>query len=62
LRELRVQSGGHPIRVFYIFDTIRQAVLLVGGDKTGNARFYLAMVPFAEAIWEQYQAEQEKKR
>jgi hypothetical protein len=62
LRELRVQSGGHPIRVFYIFDMIRQAVLLVGGDKTGNARFYLAMVPFAEAIWEQYQAEQEKKR
>jgi hypothetical protein len=33
----------------------RQAVPLVGGDKTGNARFYLAMVmvPFAEAIWEQ---------
>jgi hypothetical protein len=51
-----------PIRVFYIFDVIRQAVLLVGGDKTGNARFYLAMVPFAEAIWERYQAEQEKKR
>jgi hypothetical protein len=41
---------------------IRQAVLLDGGDKTGNSRFYVAMVPFAEAIWEQYQAEQEKKR
>jgi len=29
------------------FDAIRQAVLLVGGDKTGGARSYLAMVPFA---------------
>ena len=48
--------------VFYIFDAIRQAVLLVGGDKTGNARFYMAMVPFAEAIWEQYQAEREQEK
>jgi hypothetical protein len=62
VRELRVQSGGHPLRVFYIFDAIRQAVLLVGGDKTGSARFYLAMVPFAEAIWEQYQAEREQEK
>ena len=62
LRELRVQSGGRPLRVFYIFDAIRQAVLLVGGDKTGDARFYLAMVPFAEAIWEQYQAEREREK
>jgi hypothetical protein len=35
---------------------------LVGGDKTGDARFYLAMVPFAEAIWEQYQAEREREK
>ena len=62
LRELRVQSGGRPLRVFYIFDASRQAVLLVGGDKTGDARFYLAMVPFAEAIWEQYQAEREQEK
>ena len=62
MRELRVQSGGRPLRVFYIFDAIRQAVLLVGGDKTGDARFYLAMVPFAEAIWEQYQAEREREK
>jgi hypothetical protein len=62
LRELRVQSGGRPLRVFYIFDAIRQAVLLVGGDKTGDARFYLVMVPFAEAIWEQYQAEREREK
>ena len=27
LRELRVQSGGHPLRVFYIFDAIRRGNL-----------------------------------
>ena len=40
MRELRVQSGGRPIRVFYAFDLRRMAILLVGGDKTGNDRFY----------------------
>jgi len=48
LRELRIQSGGHPIRVFYAFDPNRNAVLLLGGDKTGDSRFYTTMVPEAE--------------
>ena len=34
LRELRIQSGGRPFRVFYAFDPLRRAVLLLGGDKT----------------------------
>lgn len=54
LRELRVQSQGHPIRVFYAFDPVRQAVLLIGGDKTGDTRFYERMVPLSERIWAQY--------
>jgi hypothetical protein len=29
-------------------------VLLLGGDKTGDIRFYVRMIPRAEAIWEQY--------
>ena len=44
LRELRIQSGGRPIRVFYAFDPKRQAVLLLGGDKTGDDRFYQEMI------------------
>jgi hypothetical protein len=36
MRELRVQSGGHPIRIFYAFDPRRSAILLIGGDKTGR--------------------------
>ena len=57
LRELRVQSRGRPLRVFYAFDPKRQAVLLLGGDKTGDKRFYKRMVPIAEGIWKRYLAE-----
>jgi len=59
LRELRVQSGGRPLRVFYAFDPLRQAVLLLGGDKTGQKRFYEVFVPRAEALLERYLAEQD---
>lgn len=54
LRELRIQSAGRPLRVLYVFDPKRQAVLLIGGDKTGNDRFYQEMIPRAESIWEAY--------
>lgn len=58
MRELRVKCQGHQLRVLYVFDPARQAVLLVGGDKTGDDRFYERMIPLAEAIWEQYLREQ----
>ena len=54
LRELRVQHQGRPYRVFYAFDPARQAVLLIGGDKTGQDRFYEEMIPQAETIWKEY--------
>ncbi len=54
LRELRVQSGGKPLRVFYIFDPLRQAVVLIGADKTGDDSFYGTFIPVAESIWEAY--------
>ena len=54
LRELRVQSARHPLRIVYAFDPNRQAVLILGGDKTGDDRFYEWMIPRAEAIWESY--------
>jgi hypothetical protein len=53
LRELRIQSQGRPLRVFYAFDPARQAVVLIGGDKTGDGRFYERMVPVAERIWKE---------
>ncbi len=55
LRELR--KKGQPIRLLYAFDPARDAVVLVGGDKAGDDRFYEREVPRAEKIWEQYLAE-----
>lgn len=51
LRELRVQHQGDPYRVFYAFDPRRAAILLVGGNKAGDDRFYERMVPFADDIY-----------
>jgi len=56
LRELRVQSGGKPLRILYAFDPQRQAVLLLGADKKGlnDKEFYATYVPQAESLWEEY--------
>ncbi|MBK8177229.1 MAG: type II toxin-antitoxin system RelE/ParE family toxin [Rhodospirillales bacterium] len=55
MRELRVQSHGDPIRVFYAFDPRRVAVLLIGGIKTGKEkRFYKEYVPKADKLYEQH--------
>ena len=50
MRELRIQSGGRPIRVFYAFDPRRTAILLSGGHKTQGSRFYDYHVPRADMI------------
>lgn len=49
MKELRVQSQGRPIRVFFAFDPDRCGVLLCAGEKTGNEkRFYTEMIPVAD--------------
>ena len=54
MRELRVQSGGKPIRVFYAFDPRRMAILLIGGDKTGDGRFYAQYIPVADKLYSEH--------
>lgn len=54
MRELRIQSGGKPLRVFYAFDPRRSAILLIGGDKTGDDRFYERMIPIADDLYDVY--------
>jgi len=60
LKELRVSVGGLPYRVFFAFDTVRRAVVLCGGDKTGDKRFYRRMIPVAEAALERHAARLKK--
>lgn len=54
MRELRIQSGGRPLRIFYAFDPRRSAILLIGGDKTGDDRFYERMIPIADDLYDVY--------
>ena len=63
MRELRIQYGGDPYRILYAFDPARNALLILGGNKTGNNRWYDENVPKAEKIFEQYlkELEEEKK-
>jgi hypothetical protein len=62
LRELRVQSGGRPLRIFYAFDPRRAAILLLGGDKTGDERFYNRMIPIADDLYDEHLKAIEKER
>jgi hypothetical protein len=61
MRELRVQSGGKPIRIFYAFDPRRTAILLIGGDKTGDDRFYEKYIPLADRLYDIYLEEIRKE-
>jgi hypothetical protein len=54
MRELRVQAQGRPLRVLYAFDPKRNAILLVGGDKTGDNRWYEVHVPMADRLYDQH--------
>lgn len=49
MKELRVQSRGEPIRVFFAFDPKRRGILLCAGNKTGDEkRFYKEMLSIAD--------------
>jgi len=54
MKELRTQVGGRPLRTFFAFDPRRSAILLIGGDKTGDSRFYERMIPQADDLYDIY--------
>lgn len=54
LRELRVQYRGEPYRILYAFDPRRVAILLLGGSKTGDDRWYEKHVPMADALYDEH--------
>ncbi len=50
MKELRTQIHGDPVRTFYAFDPRRKAILLIGGSKSDDKRFYDRMIPLADKI------------
>jgi len=61
MRELRVQHAGRPYRVLYAFDPRRTAILLIGGDKTGNDRWYETFVPLADRLYDDHIAQLQRE-
>jgi hypothetical protein len=41
----------------FAFDPRRCAILLVGGDKTGDRRFYERMIPVADILYDVHLAQ-----
>jgi hypothetical protein len=62
MKELRIQHEGRPYRVLFAFDPRRSAMLLIGGDKTGNKRWYEIFIPKADAIFAQHLRELQQER
>src|SRR4051794_9335000 len=56
MKELRPPSGARTeIRILFVFDPWRSAVLLVAGDKSGQwKRWYRSAIPEAEQLYALY--------
>jgi hypothetical protein len=54
MRELRVQHKGRPYRILYAFDPRRVAILLIGGSKVGDDRWYDTFIPLADRLYDEH--------
>jgi len=61
MRELRTQHEGRPLRTLYDFDPCRKAILLIGGDKSGDKRWYDVYIPIADRLYKEHLAQLKKE-
>ncbi len=54
MRELRIQHKGNPYRVLYAFDPRRVSILLIGGNKAGQDRWYTEYIPKADKLYDDH--------
>ena len=64
MKELRFDAADGVWRVAFAFDPKRQAILLVGRDKSGGSekRFYRQLIKKADARFDEHIARVEKER
>ena len=62
MKELRVQFKGDPVRILFAFDSDRRAVLLLGGTKTGDDRWYRKNVPLADQEFSLHLQEMQREK
>jgi hypothetical protein len=61
MKELRASKGG-ALRILFVFDPLRRAILLVGGDKSGQwEAWYRQAIPAADALYTAYLAQLRKE-
>jgi hypothetical protein len=61
MKELIIQHAGRPYRLQSAFDPRRAAILLIGGDKAGDERWYEKIVPIADRLFDEHLVMLEKE-
>jgi hypothetical protein len=61
MKELRVQYAGEPWRLLFAFDPERTAIILLGGSKQGNKRWYEENIPTADKRFAEHLEQLKKK-
>jgi hypothetical protein len=63
MKELRFDAAEGAWRAAFAFDTLRQAIVLVAGDKSGGSqkRFYRALIATADKRLDEHLARQKKE-
>ena len=62
MKELRGKVAERHLRVLYAFDPRRTALLLIGGDKTNDSKWYTRFVPLADDLFDQHLAQLNRKK
>jgi hypothetical protein len=62
MKELRFTWQKNPYRYFFAFAPERKAIVLAGGSKAGDKRFYEVLIPVADACFENYLRQLEMER
>jgi hypothetical protein len=61
LKALRFEFERSPIRILYAFDSKRQALIILAGDKSSDKRWYEKNIPIAERIFAAHLEKLKKK-
>jgi hypothetical protein len=62
MKELRAKVDERHLRVLFAFDPRRAALLLIGGDKTDNPKWYEEFVPIADDLFDRHLRSLEQER
>jgi hypothetical protein len=62
MKELRGKVNDRHLRVLFAFDPRRKALLLLGGDKTADPKWYEKFVPIADELFDRHLSEFEDRK